>query len=253
MDTKSLQAELCKGFRIQSSPSGSLSVVTPLVYEDGDHIVLFISNTQNQQFRIDDNGEAAFRLMTEGLDLERGKVSEWIASLSKSYGVHWDSDQDELFATAASPSQVADAIARVAECSAQMQALSALRVERKQSTFKEEVLKVLAEIERETQVQVKYDVPVDPDHQLIVDAYFLSKTPLAVVIASSTERLLEAELMWTNARRLGDPMRLIAVIEDVDKIGTKQVMRANYFTDKTVQFRNMAKAFHGLVRDELKH
>lgn len=252
MKTESLKSELCKSFAVTEAELDALYVTTPFSYEDGDSVVVFITPLSGGKYRVDDNGEAAYRLALDGVDIDRPKPQAWLTSISKRYQVDWDNEAEELSAVADTPAKVAKMAMRVAECSLQMQALSALRVERNLSTFKDDVLSIIKEIEQETEVVVRYDISIDPDQQFNVDAYFLTPTPLAVVIASSVERLLEAELIWTNCHYRGEPLRLFAVVEDVDKIGSKQVMRANYYTDKTVQFKGMGTAFGDLVRSAVR-
>ncbi|MDG5498933.1 DUF1828 domain-containing protein [Marinobacter sp. BGYM27] len=252
MKTEFLKSELCKAFSVAEAELNSLYVTTPFSYEDGDSVVVFVTPLKDGSYRVDDNGEAAYRLAIDGIDLDNAKPQAWLQSIRERYGIQWDEADEELFVHASSPDIVAKMAMRVAECSVQMQALTALRVERQLSSFKDDVLAVLREIENETQVTVKYDISIDPDQQFKVDAYFLTSTPVAVVIASSVERLLEAELIWTNCHYRKEPLRLFAVVEDTDKISAKQVMRANYYTDKTVQFKNMSTAFHDLVHDAVK-
>ncbi|MFP3979140.1 DUF1828 domain-containing protein [Marinobacter sp. KMM 10035] len=251
MDAKDLQSELCKGFVIRPTEGDGLSICTPFTYDDGDSVVIFVMPLKDGSFRVDDNGEAAFRLMTDGMSPDHNKAKSWLKSLEASHNVIWDEIDDELFAVAGSAASVADASMRVAECSAQMQVLSAFRQERKVSDFKEQIMNVLREVERETNVETRYDVPADPNHQIFVDAYFMAKTPISVVIATSGERLLEAELLWSTTQQISDPMRVIAVFEDMSKFSDKQLARASYYTDKAVPWRSMPAAFHQLIKTEV--
>jgi hypothetical protein len=251
MNVKDLQSELCKGFVIRPTEGNGLSICTPFTYDDGDSVVIFVLPLNDGSFRVDDNGEAAFRLMTDGMSLDHGKAQSWLKSLEASHDVCWDDIDDELFAVAKSAALVAGVSMRVAECSAQMQVLSALRQERKVSDFKEQIMSVLRDIERETNVEARYDFAADPNQQIFVDAYFMAKTPISVVIATSGERLLEAELLWSMTQQISDPMRVIAVYEDMAKFSDKQLSRASYYTDKAVPWRKMPAAFHQMIKSEV--
>lgn len=251
MDTKTLAAALCQQYQVQPTSGGVFSVVTPLRYDDGDHVVVFVRE-ENSRYKADDNGEAAFRLMQEGVDFDSARLRQWLNSLPEIHGVAWDDDEENLASFAESPARLPEVVMRVAECSIQMQALAALRVDRVSGPdFKEQIVSVLREVSAETGIEAKYDVPVDQDQQLITDVYFLTETPLAVVAASTTNRLLEAQLMWANAKRIGDRLKVIAVVDDPAKIGIKNFTRANYFTDKTVAYQNLEAPFRTLVRDEV--
>lgn len=251
MDTKQLQSELCKGFYIRPTEAGGVSISTPFTYDDGDSVVLFVLPISDGTFRIDDNGEAAFRLMTDGVSIEKGKPQAWIKSLEFSHQVFWDEVDEELFAVVSSAAEVADAAMRVAECSAQMQVLSAFRQDRKISDFKDQIMSVLREVEKETQIEARYDFAADPNQQIFVDAYFMSKIPISVVVATSGERLMEAELLWSMSQQLKDPMRVIAVFEDMTKFSDKQLARASYYTDKAVPWKGMPAAFRKLMTTEV--
>lgn len=251
MDVKLLQSELCKGFYIRPTEVGGLSISTPFTYDDGDSVVIFVLPLEDGAFRIDDNGEAAFRLLADGLSIDKGKPQAWLKSLEASHEVYWDVVDEELFAVADSMAAVADASMRVAECSAQMQVLSAFRQDRKVSDFKEQIMTVLREVEMETQIEARYDFAADPNQQIFVDAYFMSKTPISVVVATSGERLMEAELLWSMSQQMKDPMRVIAVFEDMAKFNEKQLGRASYYTDKAVPWKGMPAAFRKLMTAEV--
>ncbi|KAE8545380.1 DUF1828 domain-containing protein [Marinobacter nauticus] len=252
MDAKLLQSELCKGFYISATEVGGLSISTPFTYEDGDSVVIFVLPLKDGTFRVDDNGEAAFRLLSDGVSIEKGKPQAWLKSLESSHQVYWDEVGEELFAVANSIVAVAGAAMRVAECSAQMQVLSAFRQDRKVSDFKDQIMAVLREVEQETQIEARYDFAADPNQQIFVDAYFMSKTPISVVVATSAERLMEAELLWSMSQQMKDPMRVIAVFEDMTKFNDKQLARASYYTDKAVPWRSMPTAFRKLMTTEVK-
>lgn len=251
MDAKSLKAELCSGFQISLTEPDGLSVRTPFTYDDGDSVVVFITPFQNGQYRVDDNGESAFRLMADGVSLESRKAQGWLASIEATHGISWDDVDEELFVVVQSGAEVAAAAMKVAECSAQMQVLNALRQDRQLSTFKDEIIAVLRQIEVETNVEARYDFPADPNKQIFVDAYFMSPVPISVVIATSNERLLEAELLWSATQNAGDPTKVIAVFEDRSKLSEKHLNRASYYTDKAVPWRQMPDAFHQLIRTEV--
>jgi len=251
MDAKSLQAELCGTFRVSQTESDGLSICTPFTYDDGDNVVVFVSPDGNGQFRVDDNGEAAFRLMTDGVNLGGRKPKSWLATVEAIHSVSWDEGDEELFAIARTPSDVASVAMKVAECSAQMQVLSALRQDRQVSTFKEEIVEVLRQVAEETNIEARYDFPADPNKQIFVDAYFMAPTPISVVVATSNERLLEAELLWSSTQSMQDPTKVIAVFEDMSKLSEKHLARAAYYTDKTVPWRQMPDAFHNYIKTEV--
>ena len=251
MDTKTLQADLCSGFHISPTESGGALIRTPFTYDDGDSVVVFISLMPDGRFRLDDNGESAYRLMTDGIGLDGPKAKSWFASIKAIHTVAWDDADEELFCIAGGAGEIASLAMKVAECSAQMQVLSALRQDRQMSTFKEEIMVALRQVAMETNVEARYDFPADLNKQIFVDAYFMSPIPISIVVATSNERLLEAELLWSSTQNLQDPMKVIAVYEDMSKLSERHLASAAYYTDKMVPWRNMPDAFHHYITSQV--
>jgi hypothetical protein len=250
VDIQAISNSLCRQYLVYGTSSGGATVRTPLRYDDGDNIVVFLSSKDGRVI-VDDNGEAALRLMFDGIDVDNNKIHSWLDGVAAVTGVRWDHDEECLYCEAADENDLAEAITKVSEVSAQMQAMTALRCGRAMSDFKDRIIQVLRNIEQETGIEARYDVPVDLDKQLIADAYFLSAKPVSIVVASTRERLMEAELMWSVAQMRNDPMKVIAVVEDAKKIGIKQYSRANYFTDKTVEYNGNSAAFGAMLSKQL--
>lgn len=244
-----MNLNVCKDFQIRQTPIG-LVIVTPFVYEDMDQIVIFADRQDNGHWHIHDNGDAALRLMFDGVDPYAPKIQSWLkATVSE---VEWNDEDNALERCNVNEADIVPAALKVAQACIQLQAMSSHRVSREESTFKAEVVSVLKEISKETDVAAQFDVPIDQKRLFVSDCLFLSKTPLAIFIASSKERLLEAELAWSNLRRTKDPTRVIAVIEEQRTTGIKEVTRAQYFTDKTLQYREFESVFREAVKDSIQ-
>ena len=245
-----LARELCGRFSVTDTSEGMV-VRTGLHYDDGDAITVFVRRTGDNLFTADDNGEAAFRLMTDGLDLENKSLVGWLQSIQATHRVHWDEQEQQLTTDPVPAAEVADAVMRIAECSSQMQGLIALRRPRSVSDFKEQIIKVLREAAEETQTPVRFDVPVRPDENLLADALFVTDHQLAVVVANSAERLMEAELIWALSQNERDPIQVLAVVESIQKIGAKQFSRAQYLTDKAVEYEGHRTQFSKYIRSQI--
>ena len=81
----------------------------------------------------------------------------------------------------------------------------------------------LKDVANEANIEARFDTPLDTKQLFLADCLFLTAQPVAVIIAGSTERLLEAELAWSHLRQIGDPTRVIAVIEEAKQVGLKPV------------------------------
>ena len=244
-----MNLDICKDF-ITRQTSNGLLLVTPLRYDDGDQITVFAERAGNL-WQVHDNGEAALRLMFDGVDPDAPRIQNWLSE--QSARIHWNEALDQIESDPIEEADMVLAAFKVAQAAAQLQAFSALRTTpRHESEFKGEIIALLKQIAEETGVPAQFDVPLDENQLLIADCRFACSKPVAIIIANTTERLLEAELAFSHLRRMGDHTQIFAVVEDAKSIGYKQIARANYFTDKTYEYQGFERAFHGAITDTLQ-
>lgn len=246
-----MKPDLCRDFEVVAD-NGGWRVVTPWRYGDRDRVVVWAVPTDGG-WRVDDNGEAAFRMALDGGDLDGQRVRAWLSSVPAMLGASWNPDEQRLEAFS-DEKKLAGSIHAVAEVSALLGSLSLARETRMSSTFKEEVISMLHEVSQETGIEARFDIPLDQRQLLMADCLFLSKRPLAIIVAGSVERLLEAELAWSEARRTGDQTRIIAVTEgDGAGIPRRRIDQAQFFTDKTLPFRGFETLLHQNIAESLLH
>jgi Domain of unknown function DUF1828 len=243
-----VKLDLCRDFQMQTTSAGFL-IRTPFRYDDNDEVIVFADRQNNKTWVVHDNGEAALRLMFDGVDPFMGKIQTWIQS--NSAGVFWNDKETSLERHDVAEGDLVVAAFKVAQASLQLQAMSSHRMSRSESTFRNDVLTLLADVARDAKVEAKFDATVDSKKLFTADCLFLVAKPLAIFIAPSTQRLLEAELAWSELRRLGNPMRVMAVIEDATEVGMKEFNRAQYFTDKTLSFLGYEDMFGETVKNNL--
>ena len=240
-------SEICKRFDwIGTDDHGRL--ITPWHYDDGDRVVIF-AQREDTHWRVDDNGEGLFRLAAAGIDPESPAVLARLDAFPALLGVRVEEDGETLSARSVHLEQAAFA---VAEASSQIMALACLRRARPVSDFRERVVKVVQAAATSLGVEARLDVPVDESLSLRADVYILSRVPLIVIAATSAQRLMEAEIIWLDAARRQERAYVLATVEDARAVGINQYTRANYYTDKTVEFTG-AKALGELVAHQLRH
>jgi len=243
------QTDFCNSFEWHPKPEGG-RVVTPWRYDDGDHVVVFVTR-EPLGWRLDDNGEGLFRLASAGVDTDSDRVQARLGAFPQLLGVQVDPADGTLFTMADDKGVGARALA-VAEASAQIMGLACLRRDRSQpSDFRERVVAVVEEVARLANIESRKDVPVDESGTILADVYVTAARPIMVIAATSAQRLMEAEIIWLNAARRGEPVFVLATVEDAHRIGVGQYTRANYYTDKTVEFRG-ADALSDLISRQLQ-
>ena len=245
-----MKLDLCKELSVRPTANGFL-VETPFSYFDNDRIIVFVKLQTDGTYLLTDNGEAAERLTFDGVDPASIRISEWLVESAQLHGVQWNQDEQELWMVT-SEDLLAKAVFLLAESAAQLQAMTATRSSRMDSSFKDDVLRILREVSVEAGVEMRIDVPILPGKHFTVDAYFASKRPLAIVIASSRERLLEAELLWSTVKRSDDPTVVYAVVESHRAVGIKEAERAGYFTDGVFPFKDYNAQFLSKMLEQVR-
>lgn len=245
-----MKPDLCQDFEVFPD-NGGWRVITPWRYGDRDRIVIW-AVPKDGGWRVDDNGEAAFRMTLDGGDLDSHRVRAWLSSVPAMLGAHWNPDEQRLEALS-DEKKLASSIHAVAEVSALLGSLSLAREARTSSTFKDEVISMLREVSQETGIEARFDIPLDQRQVLMADCLFLSERPLAIIVAGSVERLLEAELAWSEARRTGDQTRIVAVTEGDGAIPRRRIDQAQFFTDKTLPFRGFETLLRQNIAESLRH
>ena len=194
-----MNLDICKDFITRQTASGLL-LVTPLRYDDGDQITVFAERV-GRMWQVHDNGDAALRLMFDGIDPDAPRIQNWLSE--QSARIHWNEALDQIESDPVEEADIVLAAFKVAQAAVQLQAFSALRTTRHESAFKGEVVALLKQISEETGVDAQFDVPLDENQLLMADCRFAGIKPVAIIIANSTERLLEAELAFSHLRRMG--------------------------------------------------
>ncbi len=122
--TAILSSELCKYYEMRQGEE-AIILKTPLRYDDGDYMVLFITPQADHTFLIDDNGDTSTRLMFEGVDLNNSLSQIWIKNACAIHQLQWDPERDAFWCKATRQNLI-ERIHRVAQVSIQMQAMVVL-------------------------------------------------------------------------------------------------------------------------------
>lgn len=227
---------ICALFEVHSDANGVQRIVTPLEYPgSGDRIVIRV-RPHGRGFSLDENGEAALYASMAGGDTEADNVMRWAGELEHQSPARYDAEDESIRIYTEDQRLLAPYIFRVAEAAQQLFAISTSRTERQTSDFKERVKSVVAETANKLSLPVKLDYDLPIAGGLMADYYIESSVPLIIIAATSTTRLLEAEVIHMQYRVNKMNGFVLAVAESQASVGKRQFERANYYTGKTVSF-----------------
>jgi hypothetical protein len=232
--TQTLQRAICSLFQVHDDENGVQRVVTPLEYPgSNDQIVIRVRPTTTG-YTIDENGDAAFYAGMNGGDVDTDAVSRWIETATAHSKIRID---DEVISMTASDERlIAPYIFRVADAAQQLFTIATARGSRSESDFKALLKQVIVEAGHEANRAVRSDVELPIPGGLRADHILEGDVPMIVIAASSTSRLLEAEVIYMQYRAEKRPGYIMAVAESQTVVGKKHFERAAYYTDRAVVF-----------------
>ena len=245
---KDLKHAICALFEVHEDEQGVQRVITPLEYPGSSDKVVVRVRPRAGYFQIDENGEAALYASMQGGEIDSEAVARWSEDLHATCGVSFE-DGEQLQAEVKDPQRVAPAIFQVAATAQQMFALATSYKERAASDFKDRVAQVVVDVAKALGMPLRSDVELPFAGNMVADHVIDHSTPLIIIAASSTARLLEAEVIHMQYRYTKQPGFVLAVAESERVVGKKQFHRANYYTGKTVEFS--AYDFGQLLREQL--
>ncbi|MFV0680810.1 hypothetical protein [Ottowia sp.] len=241
-----LKKSICDLFKVEIESKRLARVITPLQYQGGDQVVVRVRKNDGG-FTIDDNGEAAFFAAVNGGDIESEAFARWMEELQFLSPVGLD-DDEILSVTTASETDIPLYIFRVAEVAQQLYAVSMPRGERVQNDFRERLQAIVHNIVNEMNAPAKQNAELPIAGGFVADYLIETKTPIIIIAATSSARLLEAEVIHEKYKSDKRPVNVIAVAENQAAVGKKQFERAAYYTDRALIFDELA--FESLIKQE---
>lgn len=239
--TGDIKRAICSLFEVHSDDNDVQRVVTPLEYPGtNDQIVVRVRPSgDGVSYVIDENGEAAFYSSLYGGDVESELIERWAEDLKSCSPVQF-TDDEVLLAVANDERLIAPYIFRVAEAAQQLNAIATSKADRKDNDFKERVKAIISGIAAEMNLQYESDVELPIAGGLKADHVLGDGSPLIIIVATSSTRLLEAEVIYMQYRADNKPGKIFAIAESQASVGKKQFERAGYYTDKSVIFNGDA-------------
>ena len=245
---KNLSHAICALFEVHEDENGVQRVITPLEYPGSNDKVVVRVRPRDGYFQIDENGEAALYASMQGGEIDSEAVARWSEDLQSTCGVSLE-DGEQLQAEVTDPQRVAPAIFHMAAAAQQMFALATSYKERAASDFKDRVAQVVIEVAKALALPLRSNVELPIAGNMVADHVIDHSIPLIIIAASSTARLLEAEVIHMQYLYTRQPGFVLAIAESELAVGKKQFLRANFYTGKTVPF--MPLELGQLMRQQL--
>lgn len=236
MTTINLKRDICSLFEVHDDEKGVQRIVTPLEYSgSGDNVVVRV-RPQEGFFQIDENGEAAFLAALNGGNTDKEVIARWVADLADANNIKFDEDEI-IHAEIKNEKLIAPYVIKVAAAAQQLYSMAVSRPERQANDFREQITEVVSSIVKSLNLAWEKDVSLPIVGDLKADHVLGQKdNPLIIVAASTTARLLEAEVIHMQYRLEDRKGYVLAIVQDQASVTKKQYERAEYFTDKTVVF-----------------
>lgn len=231
-----IKQRICGLFEVTETGDGGWCVVTPLQYSgSNDHVVIHIQAT-DAGWRLHDNGDAILNANLLGFDTDTDALARWVSELDEQGPVSYDAESELLCANTHHDNLLAPYLFRVAEAALGLFTTATQRSERRTSHFKTQLQEVVSSIALGLNVPMASEVELPIAGGLTADFVFEGTNPLIIVAATSTARLLEAEIIFMQYRHQKMPGFVLAIAENAQAVGRKQFDRANFYTGKTVGF-----------------
>ncbi len=243
MTLADLRQAMCGAFQV-SEEEGVLLVRTPFGLDFNDDLVLRV-RPQAEGYRIDDNGDTLLTLALDGAAPDGDRVLEIAGEID------FDPDDGSLIAHADHEAEVAEALFKITGAALRVHAACRPRPRSSPSDFKDRVVGLLSELAAEMQVSIRLDEIVEPNGSLTADVVMGDNDPFIVIAASSIERLMEAELLYLRRQITRRPGYICAVVPSMRAIGSKHFQRANYYTDKAVEFDGWVEPFREFAQQRI--
>ncbi len=232
---QNLKHAICALFEVHEDAQGVQRVVTPLEYPGSSDKVVVRVRPREGYFQVDENGEAALYASMQGGEVDSEAVARWSEDLQSNCGVSLE-EGEQLQAEVTDPERIAPAIFHVAAAAQQMFALATSYKERAASDFKDRVAQVVTEVATALGLPLRNQAELPMAGNMVADHVIDHATPLIIIAASSTARLLEAEVIHMQYLYTKQPGFVLAIAESELAVGKKQFVRANFYTGKTVPF-----------------
>jgi hypothetical protein len=232
------QRKVSEKVRLSSEGVDRYRVLTPFMFDDGDHLVIVLRKEAGR-WTLSDEGHTFMHLTYEldEKDLQRGTRQKIINNALAAFSVD---DREGELTLSIDDEQYGDALYSFVQALLKITDVSYLSRERARSTFMEDFRTFFEENVPETRREFDWsDSARDPEKKYTVDCRINGMPrPLFVYALPNDDKVRDANISLQQFERWGMDFLSVAVFEDQEQINRRVLARFSDVSDK--QFSNLS-------------